>query len=49
MRALLNIARRIAMASSPKHVVCYHYPCVDGVFAALCAHLHFTAAGQPAR
>jgi len=49
MRALLNIARRIAMASSPKHVVCYHYPCVDGVFAALCAHLHFTAAGQPVR
>ena len=31
------------------HVVCYHYPCVDGVLSALAAHLHFKQQGQAVR
>ena len=27
-------------------LVSYHYPCPDGIFAALAAHLHFIEAGQ---
>ncbi|KAL5731870.1 hypothetical protein ACHQM5_004558 [Ranunculus cassubicifolius] len=27
--------------------VLYHYPCPDGVFAALAAHLYFSATSQP--
>ena len=25
------------------NIVCYHYPCHDGAFAALAAHLHFAS------
>ena len=31
------------------HVVCYHYPCIDGVFSALAAHLHFKQQGKTVR
>jgi len=27
-------------------VVIYHYPCFDGIYAALCAHLHFSQSGE---
>eukprot|EP00877_Chromochloris_zofingiensis_P003310 jgi/Chrzof1/12980/Cz07g15050.t1 len=30
-------------------VVCYHYPCPDGVFAALASHLHFKQRGITAK
>jgi len=30
-----------------KNVVLYHYPCPDGIFAALAAHLYHTAVGRP--
>ena len=30
-------------------VVLYHYPCPDGVFAALAAHLHFRQSGLDVR
>ncbi len=30
-------------------MVCYHYPCHDGAFAALAAHLHFAATQTPVR
>ena len=30
-------------------VVSYHYPCPDGIFAALAAHLHFAQHKQPVR
>lgn len=30
-------------------VVMYHYPCPDGVFAALAAHLHFRDSGSNVR
>ncbi|CAG9461374.1 unnamed protein product [Pedinophyceae sp. YPF-701] len=30
-------------------VICYHYPCPDGIFAALAAHVHFRDAGEPVR
>lgn len=36
-------------AATARHVVCYHYPCIDGIFAALAAHLHFSAAGADVR
>uniref|UniRef100_A0A453PAE3 Uncharacterized protein n=1 Tax=Aegilops tauschii subsp. strangulata TaxID=200361 RepID=A0A453PAE3_AEGTS len=29
--------------------VLYHYPCPDGAFAALAAHLYFSAAALPVR
>jgi hypothetical protein len=29
--------------------VLYHYPCPDGAFAALAAHLYFSAAARPVR
>ena len=28
-------------------IVCYHYPCVDGIYSALAAHLHFRATSPP--
>ncbi|XP_024372960.1 uncharacterized protein [Physcomitrium patens] len=31
----------------PKNVVLYHYPCPDGIFAALAAHLYHSAIGRP--
>lgn len=30
-------------------IVCYHYPCHDGAFAALAAHLHFAGTQQAVR
>lgn len=30
-----------------KNVVLYHYPCPDGIFAALAAQLYHTARGRP--
>lgn len=30
-----------------KNVVLYHYPCPDGIFAALAAHLYHNARGRP--
>jgi hypothetical protein len=30
-------------------VVCYHYPCTDGIFSALAAHLHFQQHHKPVR
>ena len=30
-------------------VVLYHYPCPDGIFAALAAHLHFQQSGFQVR
>ncbi len=32
---------RARMTSSASVCVCYHYPCIDGAFSALAAHLHF--------
>jgi hypothetical protein len=34
--------------SEAKAVILYHYPCPDGVFAALAAHLYHSAIGCPA-
>jgi hypothetical protein len=31
-----------ALAAGLPAVVCYHHPCIDGVFAALAAHNHYT-------
>ncbi|XP_062222420.1 uncharacterized protein LOC133921520 [Phragmites australis] len=41
----------MACASSARKVsaVLYHYPCPDGAFAALAAHLYFSAAARPVR
>ncbi|WVZ74171.1 hypothetical protein U9M48_022385 [Paspalum notatum var. saurae] len=41
----------MACASAPRKVsaVLYHYPCPDGAFAALAAHLYFSAAAHPVR
>ena len=38
-------------AAQPHHrpVVMYHYPCPDGIFAALAAHLHFRDSGSDVR
>jgi hypothetical protein len=30
-------------------VICYHYPCTDGIFAALAGHLHHKQRGKPVR
>jgi hypothetical protein len=38
-----------AGAGKAAAVVCYHYPCHDGAFAALAAHLHFAATQTPVR
>ncbi|XP_038976256.1 uncharacterized protein LOC120107153 isoform X3 [Phoenix dactylifera] len=35
------------MKSLKKSAVLYHYPCPDGAFAALAAHLYFSATSQP--
>jgi hypothetical protein len=35
----------MAAARGRPPVVCYHWPCIDGVFAALAAHAHFAARG----
>ncbi|GKA96754.1 hypothetical protein Tco_0818849 [Tanacetum coccineum] len=37
------------MATSKHTVVMYHYPCPDGAFAALAAHIYFSAASLPVR
>ncbi|KAJ4834247.1 hypothetical protein Tsubulata_046714 [Turnera subulata] len=34
--------------NKPAAAVLYHYPCPDGAFAALAAHLYFSAASRPA-
>lgn len=39
--------RRSAMKALKKSAVLYHYPCPDGAFAALAAHLYFSATSQP--
>ena len=36
-----------AAATAGPSIVCYHYPCPDGIGAALAAHLHFEQTGQP--
>lgn len=43
-----SIADEAAM-EIPAAVVAYHYPCHDGIFAALAAHLHFAATGAAVR
>lgn len=35
------------MPSIGRHIVSYHYPCPDGIFAALAARQHFKEAGIP--
>jgi hypothetical protein len=42
---------RMACAGAARQVsaVLYHYPCPDGAFAALAAHLYFSAAARPVR
>ncbi|XP_010908624.1 uncharacterized protein [Elaeis guineensis] len=35
------------MKAPKKSAVLYHYPCPDGAFAALAAHLYFSATSQP--
>lgn len=35
-------AANTAMAAMKKSAVLYHYPCPDGAFAALAAHLYFS-------
>ena len=35
------------MKAVKKSAVLYHYPCPDGAFAALAAHLYFKAAALP--
>ncbi len=37
------------VAQPQRPVVMYHYPCPDGVFAALAAHLHFRDSGSDVR
>lgn len=37
------------MATLKQTAVMYHYPCPDGAFAALAAHIYFSAASLPAR
>jgi hypothetical protein len=41
----------MAFAGAARQVsaVLYHYPCPDGAFAALAAHLYFSAAARPVR
>ena len=55
-RALISAQRCRAMAAAAalgqrptQPVVMYHYPCPDGVFAALAAHLHFRSSGSDVR
>lgn len=43
-----SIADEAAM-EIPAAVVAYHYPCHDGIFAALAAHLHFATTGAAVR
>ena len=38
-----------AGAARKVSAVLYHYPCPDGAFAALAAHLYFSAAARPVR
>ncbi len=38
-----------AVPRQQQSVVLYHYPCPDGVFAALAAHLHFRQSGSDVR
>jgi hypothetical protein len=35
------------VSEQAKSVVLYHYPCPDGVFAALAAYLYHDAVGRP--
>ena len=44
---ILGAAAR--MATLKQTAVMYHYPCPDGAFAALAAHIYFPAASLPAR
>ncbi|BFI32236.1 uncharacterized protein MPTK2_4g04030 [Marchantia polymorpha subsp. ruderalis] len=49
-RACSHTASTMKVALDPgvaKAVVLYHYPCPDGVFAALAAHLYHSAVGCP--
>ncbi|KAL2611968.1 hypothetical protein R1flu_023660 [Riccia fluitans] len=43
-----NMEDRARGAATAKAIVLYHYPCPDGVFAALAAHLYHSAIGCPA-
>ncbi|GJU32865.1 RNA-directed DNA polymerase, eukaryota, partial [Tanacetum coccineum] len=44
-----KIGQTAGMATSKHTVVMYHYPCPDGAFAALAAHIYFSAASLPVR
>ena len=35
------------ISEQSRSVVLYHYPCPDGIFAALAAYLYHTAVGRP--
>ena len=49
-RAMAAAAAPGQHAAQPcQPVVMYHYPCPDGVFAALAAHLHFRDSGSDVR
>lgn len=37
------------VSTSGSIVVCYHFPCVDGIFSALSAHLHFEGTSADVR
>lgn len=39
----------MSAAPSGPVVVCYHFPCVDGIFSALSAHLHFKGTSADVR
>lgn len=42
-----NCVLAMAAPNPSSTLVCYHYPCPDGIFAALAAHLHFKGKGLP--
>ena len=47
---MATVAALGQQAAQPQRlVVMYHYPCPDGVFAALAAHLHFRDSGSDVR
>ncbi|KAK9278107.1 hypothetical protein L1049_027665 [Liquidambar formosana] len=44
---MVSMASGLAMNCLKKTAVLYHYPCPDGAFAALAAHLYFSATSTP--
>ncbi|KAH7664565.1 DHH phosphoesterases protein [Dioscorea alata] len=42
-----SLRRPLAMNTVKKSAVLYHYPCPDGAFAALAAHLYFSSTSLP--